>query len=236
MADTATNSPERVRALLAITQRGHGKRLVDFMSKKGVGYNLRCRGLGTASSEMMDILGLGSSDKDIVISLGKQSAVEQVVKEFGDFLSPVRTGHGIMMLFSPNAVGSLLATILTIVKSQPTSASADSGKEGAEIMKNEHRHSLILIAVNQGYTDSVMKTARKAGATGGTIIKARLDSEELSETFRGISFDSEKEILVILAPDSIKEEIMNAVNTEHGLRTEAQGMVCSLPVDKAFKI
>ena len=103
-------------------------------------------------------------------------------------------------------------------------------------MKNEHRHSLILIAVNQGYTDAAMQTARKAGATGGTIIKARLDSEELSETFRGISFDSEKEILVILAPDSIKEDIMNAVNTEHGLRTEAQGMVCSIAVDKAFKI
>ncbi len=235
MAETSVNTPERVKALVAITGRGHGKTLVQLMSKKGVGYNLRCRGLGTASSEMMDILGLGSIDKDIVISLGKQSAVEEVVREFSDSLSPVRTGHGIMMLISPDAVGSLIATILTKVKSD-TSAPAVDAKEGAEIMKNEHRHSLILIAVNQGYTDQVMQTARKSGATGGTIIKARLAADELSETFKGISFDSEKEIVVILAPDSIKENLMNEVNSEHGLRTEAQGVICSVPVDKAFKI
>ena len=236
MAEAWANNPERVKALVAITQRGHGKALVQLMSKKGVGYNMTCRGLGTASSEMMDILGLGSIDKDIVISFGKQSAVEEVVREFSDSLSPVRTGRGIMMLISPDAVGSLIATILTRVKSEATAASSSGDREGADIMKNEHRHSLILIAVNQGYTDQVMQTARKAGATGGTIIKARLAADELSETFRGISFDSEKEIVVILAPDSIKENLMNDVNSEHGLRTEAQGVICSVPVDKAFKI
>jgi hypothetical protein len=181
---------------------------------------------------MMDILGLGSIEKDVVISLGRQSAVEAVIRDFSDSMSSVRTGRGIMMLVSPNAVSGLLANILTKVKSD----TSDSVKEGIDMIKNEHRHSLILIAVNQGYTEQVMQTARKIGATGGTIIKARLAADELSETFKSIAFDSEKEIVIILAADSIKEELMNAVNAEHGLRTEAQGMICSIPVDKAFKI
>ncbi len=232
MAELNPNIPERVKALIAITQRGRGKALEQFMIKKGVGYNMRCRGLGTASSEMMEILGLGSIDKDVVISLGKQSAVEEVIREFSDSLSSVRTGHGIMMLISPDAVGSLIATILTKVGAD----TSDSVKEGIDMIKNEHRHSLILIAVNQGYTDQVMQTARKIGATGGTIIKARLAADELSETFKSISFDSEKEIVIILAAENIKEPLMNAINAEHGLRTEAQGVICSIPVDKAFKI
>ena len=235
MADTTVGIPERVKALLAITQRGHGKDIIQIMLKKGVGYNLSLRGFGTASSEMMDILGFGSIDKDVVISFGKQSAVEQVVREFSDSLSSVRTGRGIMMLFSPNAIGNLMATILTKVKGN-TAVNAEISKEGADAMKNEHRHSLILISVNQGYTEAVMQTARKAGATGGTVIKARLAAEELSETFRDMSFNPDKEIIAILAPDSVKEQLMNAINEEHGLRTEAEGMICSLPVDKAFKI
>ena len=46
----------------------------------------------------------------------------------------------------------------------------------------------------------------------------------------------EREILAILAPDSIRDLVMEDVNREFGLRSEAGGILCSLPVDKAFKI
>jgi len=81
-----------------------------------------------------------------------------------------------------------------------------------------------------------MQEARQAGATGGTIIRARLASDETAEQFHGFNLQSEKEIVAILAADTIKDSIMNAVNAEFGLKSEAQGMVLSLPVDKAFKI
>ena len=40
-------------------------------------------------------------------------------------------------------------------------------------MEREDNGSLILVMVNQGYTDEVMNTARAAGARGGTIIRSR---------------------------------------------------------------
>lgn len=220
---------ERTKILAAIIERGYGKELVEWMSKRGVGYQLRFRGQGTAPTEMMDILGLGSSDKDIVISLGKQSAIEAVAREFTDNMNSLRRGRGIMMLMSPDAVGNLTATILAM-------QNVDISKEGNEPMKNEHKHSLILVAVNQGYTDVVMQAARQAGATGGTIIKARLAAEEAAEQFHGFGLQSEKEIIAILAADSIREQVMDSVNRDYGLKSDAQGVVISLPVDKAFKI
>jgi len=220
---------ERIKILTAITERGYGRELVEMMAKRGAGYQIRLSGRGTASSEMMDILGLGSSEKDIVISLGKQSIIEGIAREYTDNLTSIRRGRGIMMLLSPNAMGNLAASILSMQNSAGL-------REGDEQMKNEHKHSLIIISVNQGYTDQVMQTARQAGATGGTIIKARLAADEAAEQFQGLNLQPEKEIITILAADSIKANVMNAVNAEYGLTSEAQGVVFSIPVDMAFKI
>lgn len=220
---------EKVRMLVAITERGNGKLLTRTMEKMGVGCLVRCSGQGTASSEMMDILGIGSSQKDIVIAMGKESAVEDVVNEYSDTLRGTARG-GIMMLLSPTAVGNLTATILSMHNG--------SLAESREVkpMKNEHQHSLILITVNQGYTDQVMQTARKAGATGGTVVRARLAGNDTENVFQGMGLQPEREILAILAPDSIRDQVMEDVNREFGLRSEAGGILCSLPVDKAFKI
>ncbi|MGM9652144.1 MAG: hypothetical protein ACI3XP_00715 [Eubacteriales bacterium] len=222
--------PERVRLLITIAERGYGRELTARMRKRGVGYQLRCTGRGTASTEMMDLLGLGSSEKDILISMGAESAVNEIVGEFTGNLGGGGRGKGIMMLFSPSAVSSLLAAMLTMEKPEVTQ------RKDAEPMKNEHQHSLILVAVNQGYTDQVMQTARRAGATGGTIVRARLADADRGELFSGITLQSEKEIVAILAPDSIRAQVMDDVNREYGLRTEAQGVLCALPVDKAFRI
>ena len=221
---------EKVRMLVAITERGNGNTITRKMENMGVGCLMRCYGQGTASSEMMDILGLGSSEKDIVIAMGKESAVEDVILEYSDTLRSAGRGGGIMMLLSPTAVGNLTATILSMC-----TASTPESRE-VKPMKNEHQHSLILIAVNQGYTDPIMQTAKKAGATGGTIVRARLAGNDTDSIFQGIDLHPEREILAILAPDSIRDQVMEDVNREFGLRSEAGGILCALPVDKAFKL
>lgn len=221
--------PERIRLLLSISERGYGRELTARLRKAGVSYNLRCSGRGTAPTEMMDLLGLGSSEKDILVSLGPESAVNEIVAEFTDNLGGGR-GKGIMMLFSPAALSRLVAVMLTMEKPDIPE------RKDSVSMKNEHQHSLILVAVNQGYTDQVMQTARRAGATGGTIVRARLADADRGELFRGITLQAEKEIVAILAPDSIREQVMEDVNSAYGLRTEAQGVLCALPVDRAFKI
>lgn len=221
--------PERVRLLISISERGYGRELTARLRKAGISYNLRWSGRGTAPTEMMDLLGLGSSEKDILASFGPESAVNAVVDEFTGNLGSGR-GKGIMMLFSPSAFSRLLAVMLTMEKPD-----TPARKESVS-MKNEHQHSLILVAVNQGYTDQVMQTARRAGATGGTIVRARLAGADSGELFRGITLQAEKEIVAILAPDSIREHVMEDVNSAYGMRTEAQGVLCALPVDRAFKI
>ena len=102
--------------------------------------------------------------------------------------------------------------------------------------KKEKRFSLILAAVDQGFTDDVMNTAREAGARGGTILRARWAGGKSVEQFYGITLQSEKEILAIVASEEQMPAIMKAINQKHGLRSEAHGTLCVLPVDEVVRL
>lgn len=68
-----------------------------------------------------------------------------------------------------------------------------------------------------------------------SVIRAPLTNPE-TEQFGDVDVQEEKEIVTILASSSISGKIMEDVNREWGLRSEAKGMVCALPVDSAFKV
>jgi len=63
------------------------------------------------------------------------------------------------------------------------------------------------------------------------VIHARRIGMEDSVKFFGISVQAEKEIVAILAPREIKNDIMKAINQSVGLATQAHGIIFSLPVD-----
>lgn len=103
-------------------------------------------------------------------------------------------------------------------------------------MEQKGNNGLILMAVNQGHTDAVMDTARKAGARGGTVIRARWAGSEESEKLYGITLQQEKEVIAIVSSGEKRKNIMEAVNEKHGLSTEAGAMICSLRIDQITKL
>ena len=76
--------------------------------------------------------------------------------------------------------------------------------------QNAKKQSMILVAVNQGYTEAVMATAKAAGARGGTVIRSHILRSEEHDSFGGPTFAGERELLVIVAssqgePNAIME-------------------------------
>lgn len=223
-------STDTVRVLFSITERGHGRELRELLAAHHIAFHIQCVGTGTAPSEMLDLLGLGSNDKDILFSFATEAAIRSFTHALNNSLGNVNKGKGILMLLSPNAVSSLLAAALA-------GQTGDIEFKGEKTMaKNEYQYSLIFIAVNRGYADEVMQTARRAGATGGTVIRARLAGVEQTEQYFGKPLEEERDVIAIMTSDTSRNQIMNEVNQAFGMRTEAQGVICSLPVDKAFKI
>ncbi len=95
----------------------------------------------------------------------------------------------------------------------------------------EFNHEAIFCIVNSGYSEAVMETAKKFGARGGTVINARGTAGKEAETFFHITIQPEKEIVMILVPAKIKENVMHALYKEVGLDTAGQGIAFAMPVD-----
>ena len=224
-----TNEMNRIIMLVTILERGKADKFTRVLDRHGIGAHLEFAGAGTATSEMRDLLS-GSRDKDVILSFGTKNAVEHLVHSIDSGLEEVTRGGGLMIQLSPLAVNNLFSAVLI------HDAESIAPYEKEEKMKNEYEHSLILIAVKQGFTEQVMQEARKAGASGGTVIRSRMVGTEMFEEDFGIVLDAEKEVLLILSPKSKRDAILEGVNASYGMRSPAQAVICSLPVDRAFKI
>ncbi|MFA6755392.1 MAG: P-II family nitrogen regulator [Bacilli bacterium] len=89
---------------------------------------------------------------------------------------------------------------------------------------------LIVVVINKGFTDLVMEAAKKSGANGGTVFNARGTGNPDMEKFYGIVIKPDKEVVLIVVNDSIKETVLKAINEAAGLETKGQGVAFALPV------
>jgi hypothetical protein len=220
---------KKIMALLSIVEQGKGKKLIKELKNIKVGVNFQIVGFGTAPTEMMDIFGLGTNVKDIIISLGANDDIKDMMSKFGEIFQSHSKFGGIMIVLDVSATSRVLTEILNFNNNQNTEREAVN-------MQNENRNNLIVISVNEGYSEDVMHVARKAGATGGTVIKGRLADIEQFAEFMDTKVDGEREMLCILAPSKASKQIMEDVNREFGLTSSANGIIFALPAEKAFKI
>lgn len=215
--------PERLLLIASIIERGRGGKLIKLYRTRQVFAHIRCEGSGTATSEILDILGIGSSEKDIVLSLAPASTARSLLAALDDELRGQVPGRGIAFTLPLEAVSNLAAAVIA--------ARTKTEKEVGP-MEQTQKSSLILVTVNQGFTDAVMDTAKKAGARGGTIVRGRWVGGEDFAGLQGLSRQEEKEILAIVVPREKRNGVLEAINRRHGLQTEAGAMVCALGIDQ----
>ena len=96
-----------------------------------------------------------------------------------------------------------------------------------------YEYEMIVCVVNTGFSDAVMSAARACGARGGTVINARGTANPEAESFFKITIQPEKEIVMIVVPSAIKDDILHALYKDVGLNTHGQGIAFTLPVDAA---
>ena len=221
---------EPMKVIVSIVERGQGAALEKLYRKNYVTLHLQCAGKGTATSEIMDILGLGSSEKDVVLSCAAASAAHRLLRLLDSDLRRSVKGSGLIFSLPVSGMSSLVANLNAYLAANIKAEE----KEEADLERTEN--SLILITCSRGSTDDVMATARANGARGGTVVKARLAGLEDLEQAYNTELQEDREILAILVPTEHRGAIMEAVNSEHGLHSEAQTILCSLPVDDVVRL
>ncbi|MDR0670708.1 MAG: hypothetical protein LBF64_00140, partial [Oscillospiraceae bacterium] len=199
-----------VKLLIAVVDRDRAKYVTELFRGMHIHTGMAMLARGSANSEMLDLLGLGSADKVMLLSLEPVAKVKFVLDTLFEKLKLSRPGKGIAFTLPLSGIGEALNHML-----EEEARELMHGEVGNE-MEKEHgeiRHSLIVTVVNAGFSEDVMEAAREAGATGGTIMLARrvaLDEEAV--TIFGVEVDVEKEVIVILAAKEAKRAIMQAIS------------------------
>jgi hypothetical protein len=96
-------------------------------------------------------------------------------------------------------------------------------------------HDLIVAIVGHGESDIIMKSAKEAGARGGTIVKAREAGAEMTKVF-GFTIQPEKELVLILVPHADKQGIMQNICTAYRKEIGEALLTFALPVDNVAGI
>lgn len=88
----------------------------------------------------------------------------------------------------------------------------------------------------RGTGDKIMEVARKAGARGGTVFKAKGTAPEEISKFKNIQVQPEKEIILILVSETDKDKIMKAIASNYGVSSEANAITFAIPVDESVGV
>jgi len=234
-APAQTTQPEmpRLKLVFFIVDWHRANVVSDVCVEEKVRFHFTIIGMGTANSDILDLLGIGSSEKAVIICLEQEIGIPVLLKETRKKLKSYGPGAGIAFTIPFSAINEPVLLIFkqSILKNEKIAAGYNG--EG-EKMANKYQHDLIVSIVNHGYSDELMNTARAAGATGGTVINARGQAHHGAVKFFGVSVQDEKELILILTSQEKKVEIMKAVCEAHGLNSEAQGIIFSLPVDEVI--
>jgi nitrogen regulatory protein PII len=212
------------------------KIISQVFEEEQVRFHFITRGRGTASSEVLDVLGIGSSEKAVVICLEQDVLVPVLLKEVRKKLGFHNPGAGIAFTVPLSGINNPILQVFkeSIHKNEKIAVEIEhslAAKKEGGAMSSEIKHDLIISIINQGYSDDFMAAAREAGATGGTVINARGLAHKGPVKFFGVSVQEEREIIIILTSREKKTPIMQAISQAYGITSKAGGIVFSVPVD-----
>ena len=207
--------------MIGVTERKKSQTLLDICKELNMPMVLTNLARGTATSEQLSLHNLDRSEKAVVSTVTDAAGVRRLMRQAKLKLYIDIPGNGIMM-----------AIPLKSVAGARTLAYLTDNREMGGKPSMEFAHELIVVILNEGYSDFVMDAARSAGAGGGTVLHAKGTGRTVSEKFLGVSLAQEKDMVYIVASSKQKAEIMRSVSQNAGTGTKAGAICFTLPISE----
>ena len=212
--------------VLSIVDRNRARAMLDIHQSLQLSLALTNLGKGTATSEHLLLYDLVETEKAIIGTVASDSSVRQLIRTAKRKLFIDIPGNGVMMVIPMKSIGG----------GRSLAYLTDGQTLGGETPDMSFENELIIVILNEGYSDMVMDAARDAGATGGTVFHDNGTGRAKSEKFFGVSLAEEKDMIYILASAKKKAAIMKNINQECGPETRACAICFSLPVSEVAGI
>ena len=234
--------PKKLSLLMTVMDRGTGLKASEVYRKYGLTFNLIAPARGAAGSDMLDILGITESEKDLVISTVVQEQAKEILNIVSDAFHFDKPGTGIAFsipivgVSGPRAFRYIMGDSDEVIKKEASKEGEEHMNQEKEIKENttsysERTFDLVITIVNRGHADHAVDAARSVGSHGGTILYARGTGIHEVEKFFGISIQPEKEVVLSLIRRTITKTVVHEIVEKAGLATEGRGLCFVLPVE-----
>ena len=95
MSNTVNDSAiKKLKLLITIVERPKGEFYLDVISQFDVNCQLAMSGLGTATSEIVELLGL-EPHKAVILSVVREDMMDTIMNTLEDKFSTIRNGKGV---------------------------------------------------------------------------------------------------------------------------------------------
>jgi hypothetical protein len=88
-------APQGVKLLVTIVSRSKAEFYMDLLQSLEVNVQLALLGYGTASTDMLQLLGLGNSEKSVIFSMVREDRAREALSLLDEKFKTVRGGKGI---------------------------------------------------------------------------------------------------------------------------------------------
>ena len=201
------------KLIVCIVPNNCGSLITNAAISAGAGGGTILLGRGTAANNILQLLGLGDTSKEITFTIVEEEVTQAVRSAILTASEDKKSHFGVMFTIE-------LSQFFRSGKGEDENIQGEKNmndegfvnlKENEAAENVSEGYQMINIIVNKGYAEDAMAAARKAGAGGGTIINARGTAKEGDAKFFGMDIVPEKDMLMIVTPCSKKEAIVAAI-------------------------
>jgi nitrogen regulatory protein PII len=224
---------EKLSVCLTVVNEGQDTAIMKIFLDNGASACFSCHGRGTSSNDFYDVFGFANSRKHVVISLIKDTSWPNIKKDLRGRFAISEWSKGLAILVAIDSVcGVSSYRFLTNTRT----LEEGKGVKVMEPIEKKDNYQVVMAIVNDGFTDLVMDAAKKAGARGGTVLTARGTGNKDIEKFFGVVITPEKQIVMILVPQEIKDNVIASIYKEVGINTKGHGIAFSFPASDVVGI
>lgn len=88
----------------------------------------------------------------------------------------------------------------------------------------------IIVIVERGKANAIVKRAVEEGAHGATIVFGRGSGEQVFSFFRSLQVESSKEIILIISPKEKLRELFDVVVEAARVKEKGKGIAFTVPI------
>ena len=213
--------------LTIILDEGYDKKVNLLLNRFGIKVKTVSNASGTASPSVLSYFGLVETKKDVYLAIIPEYLERKILSRLRNIFKLEKVGTGVSFTIPISSSNKYLSEAFS---------KNDMGENDESMKKDGNKYHLVITIVMEGYLEQVMAAAKRAGATGGTVIKGRGLGNVIPTKILGFNIEPEKDIVLNIVPETDKTKVMEAITKEVGIKTKGKGVCISLPVDDAVGI